>query len=286
MIKILMKTSTPIGVQDLTPEENKRLDSLLAKCDSVAKKAHFQKVRTPVIEYEETLLPGIDPDLKERTIRFFDSYGNTLLLRPDSTAAVARLVATQLRDEPKPLRLFYQHPIFQQADRDSHKDIELFQTGVELMGQAGSEADAEVIILLIDMCLEMGLSSVRIDIGHTQFLKGLSDSKKEALLKGDYIAYGEIPERGGLEIVQSHDDLLSLYRVLEKRGYEKYIRFNKGLVKEFSYYTGIIFEAYTPGAGQIIASGGRYDDLIAKFGYPCSAVGFALNMNVIQGVAQ
>lgn len=279
-----MKTLTPAGVQDLTPEETKKLQNLLKKTAKIAEKSHYLKVRTPIIEYEDTLLPGLDPDLKAKTIRFLDNKGQTLLLRPDNTAPIARLVATQLKDHPKPLRLYYQHPVFQASNVDSHRDIEIFQTGVEHIGQEGPEADAEVIMILIEMCLSMGLKDVGVDIGHTQFLKGLSKEKKDALLKGDYIRFGKIPERGGPESIQNHPDLIAVYNIIKKNKLHAHVHFNKGLVKELSYYTGIIFEAYFPGCGQSIASGGRYDDLIEKFGYKAPAVGFAINMNMIQEI--
>ena len=55
----------------------------------------------------------------------------------------------------------------------------------------------------------------------------------------------------------------------------------EGLVKEFTYYNGPIFEAYVDGVGEIVGSGGRYDELLGKFGYDCPAVGFAFNVTLI-----
>ena len=112
-------------------------------------------------------------------------------------------------------------------------------------------------------------------------MKGILKEKRNALLSGDYVSFGSIPERGDDSIVNDNEYLSDVYHLLKKKGYHSYIMFNKGLVKDLHYYTGIIFECYVKGIRHIVASGGRYDDLLGKYGYKAPAVGFALNMSAL-----
>ena len=100
------------------------------------------------------------------------------------------------------------------------------------------------------------------------------------MISGDYVSLGRIPERGGLEIIKNNTYLTELYQRLSSEGI-KNIHINKGLIKEFKYYTGITFECSVNGFGRPLASGGRYDQLISKFGFDCPAVGFAISINDI-----
>ena len=100
----------------------------------------------------------------------------------------------------------------------------------------------------------------------------------------DYVSLGYIPECGGRELAEGYPDLLGIYDALKDRGYERYIRFNTGLVKQLYHYTGVIFECYVKNVRQIVASGGRYDHLIGKFGFDCPAIGFSVNVNPLMSV--
>ena len=71
------------------------------------------------------------------------------------------------------------------------------------------------------------------------------------------------------------DNLCEIYRLLKAYGVEQYVRFDLGIIRDFSYYTGMVFEAYTPGLGFPLCGGGRYDHLLADFGNACPATGFA-----------
>ena len=64
-------------------------------------------------------------------------------------------------------------------------------------------------------------------------------------------------------------------------GVEKYVRFDLGIIRDFSYYTGMVFEAYTPELGFPLAGGGRYDHLLSDFGSACPATGFAIGIERI-----
>lgn len=77
------------------------------------------------------------------------------------------------------------------------------------------------------------------------------------------------------------DNLAEIYRLLQSYGVEQYVRFDLGIIRDFSYYTGMVFEAYTPGLGFPLAGGGRYDHLLSDFGSACPATGFAIGIERI-----
>ncbi|SFA73006.1 ATP phosphoribosyltransferase regulatory subunit [Acetitomaculum ruminis DSM 5522] len=77
------------------------------------------------------------------------------------------------------------------------------------------------------------------------------------------------------------DRIEEIFNILKCFGYEKYISFDLGLITKIKYYTGITFKAFTYGSGDDIASGGRYDTLIEKFGKEAPSIGFALNLDKI-----
>jgi ATP phosphoribosyltransferase regulatory subunit len=75
--------------------------------------------------------------------------------------------------------------------------------------------------------------------------------------------------------------LKEMYELAKAYGVEKYLSFDLGLLRDFDYYTGMIFEGYAPGIGYPILGGGRYDNMMAAFGRPCPAIGFALGIDRI-----
>lgn len=77
------------------------------------------------------------------------------------------------------------------------------------------------------------------------------------------------------------DNLSEIYKLLKSYGVHEYVCFDLGIIRDFSYYTGMVFEAYTPGLGFPLCGGGRYDHLLADFGNACPATGFATGIERI-----
>lgn len=90
---------------------------------------------------------------------------------------------------------------------------------------------------------------------------------------------------------QALDNLNEIYSLLKNYGVDKYVNFDLGIIRDFEYYTGIVFEGYTPGLGFPIFGGGRYDKMVSSFGSDCPATGFAMGIERImlamerQGIA-
>lgn len=150
----------------------------------------------------------------------------------------------------------------------------------------------------------------------------LSQSVKQALVTRDLVGLGEMLERSSLSAASQKllkqvpllhgrqdmlqqaydmvttdisrkalDNLSEIYSILASYGVEKYIYFDLGIIRDFDYYTGMVFEGYTPGLGFPLCGGGRYDKMVSSFGVDCPATGFALGIERIllaidrQGIA-
>jgi ATP phosphoribosyltransferase regulatory subunit len=277
-----MSQETPLGVFDLLPSEAERYSKVTQLFKSTFTSFGYAPIKTPTVEYYDVIKPAFGSQLDSKTVKFFDASGQVLVLRPDHTSPIARIVSSRMSAEDLPLRLYYLDPIFRK--NDGIEPMEQFQAGLELIGASGPEADAEVLMVLIDSIKNAGITDFGIDIGHIDFLKGLSEEDKKSLLAGDYLSLGRIPERGGLEVIEDHSELKEVYRILSEKGYAEWVTFNKGLVKEIQYYTGIVFEAYYRPKRMVIGSGGRYDSLLSQFDFDQPAIGFAVNSSKVQGL--
>ncbi|MDA1352958.1 MAG: ATP phosphoribosyltransferase regulatory subunit [bacterium] len=273
-----MSHLTPFGVRDYLPHEITARQAVLRGVSKVFKAAGFERVVTPTFEYYEALLPGMGAHLRKKAIRFNGVEGNDLVLRPDHTAAIARVVGSRLTAADLPVNYYYLDPIFRRSN--SGEDIEQFQAGIEMIGDASVDADAKVIGTAIEAMRSLGFDDVKIDIGYAGYVASLSETEQKALRYGDYTA--GIPAHGGVEVVQDVPELVSLHAALTANGYADYVTYNKGLVRDFSYYTGVMFDVVVPGCGRVLGSGGRYDELMGQFGFSAPAVGFALRVNRLQ----
>ena len=123
-------------------------------------------------------------------------------MRSELTAPIARVASSLLKEHAFPLRLSYHSNVFRSIEEEAGRDSEFFQTGVELIGDASSEADAEVVALAIASLQAAGVGTFKIALGHVGFLNGLfqetlegrSDAQlalKEHLLSRDYVGYRE-----------------------------------------------------------------------------------------------
>ena len=91
----------------------------------------------------------------------------------------------------------------------------------------------------------------------------------------DFYEYEQLAEENCV-IMETFDYFKKLYSLLELYGVQKHVSFDFGLVSEYRYYTGILFQGYTYGCGEAILKGGRYDDLLPYFGCEEAAIGFAI----------
>ena len=165
----VQKLQIPTGMQDTLPGECHARRQLERRFRELFRLSGYREIETPILELYDTLSQrpyGYHP---EHVWKTFDRSGRILALRPDSTIPAARLAAGALRSRPLPLRLCY----LQSATAFESDTLSLLceqpQAGVELMGEGGSLADAEVIALAIDCLQAAGLREYQIELGQAAF---------------------------------------------------------------------------------------------------------------------
>jgi histidyl-tRNA synthetase len=166
------------GMRDLLPEEARLLRFVEASARTVARLYGYREIITPVVESYELLSAKAGEEVKSRMFTFKDLGGRDVALRPEFTASVARLVASTLRAEPKPFRLFCTGSIYRYDEPQRGRYREFWQSNYELMGSSLPEADAEILLLTDRLMRETGLSSYAMKIGHVGVLRGIFAQEK------------------------------------------------------------------------------------------------------------
>jgi ATP phosphoribosyltransferase regulatory subunit len=171
-----METRLPTGVKDFLPVKAAKLDYLQNTLRSIYRSWGFRPVAPAILEDLSVLELGLGSDLREKTFRFDDRQtGRLVAFPPDITPQVARIAATRMRDMPLPFRLCYNGHVLRHTEQQLGKDRQIYQSGVELIGLNGPEADAEMIAMAV-MCLQaVGATGFTIDIGQVEFLRGVLD---------------------------------------------------------------------------------------------------------------
>lgn len=166
----LVPAGTSTGLP-LTAKRVRRLEETLLA--SLARWG-FQEVIPPTFEYLDVLSAGLEPEVIENCYKFPDrTTGRVLLLRPDVTAQIARIVAMGMLGTDMPLRLCYRTTVFRYEPEHAGRDREIFQVGAELIGTDDVSTDAEIIALMVECLREIGLPAFNISLGHVGFITGL-----------------------------------------------------------------------------------------------------------------
>jgi len=169
------KIYTPEGVQDILFDECYLKRKLENKIRDIFKASGYFEVETPTIEFYDVFSNDTGLTPQETMFKFFDQQGRILVLRPEMTIPVARLLATKYRDVPSPVRFSYIGNTFKYNELGGGKQKEFTQAGIELTGINSPEADAEVIATAINTVKATGVESFQIDIGQVEFFKGLME---------------------------------------------------------------------------------------------------------------
>lgn len=308
-----MTYATPPGTRDVLPDEMRELRALTDRLRAVFERAGYGEVWTPAMEYEQVLRRG-DDRLAGAGFRLFDEQGQVLVLRSDMTIPIARLVATRYRGSSVPLRFSYFAHAYRAVRSKSGQSREFLQGGIELMGEPPPHGEAEVLGVCIEALEQAGLRRHRIGVGDGSLYRRLlihlevPHSERTALLeclsRRNLVELGRRVEaleltsseqqllttlptlRGGPEILDrvcepvsdAADNLRALHEQLSRAGVADRIIFDLGLVRELGYYTGAVFEVYDPAVGFALGGGGRYDELVGRFGRDLAACGIALDI--------
>lgn len=168
-----IKKYTPEGAEDCLPQECYLKKEIESKIRDEFIRYGYEEVETPAFEYYDVFANGVGSYLQESMIKFFDSKGRILVLKPDITVPIARLFSSYYAETMKPKRFFYIQNSYSVESSAYGRSSEYTQAGIELIGEKGYGADAEVISLAVKSLTRAGLKDFKIDIGQVGFFKAL-----------------------------------------------------------------------------------------------------------------
>ncbi|MDJ1651760.1 MULTISPECIES: ATP phosphoribosyltransferase [Gordonibacter] len=314
-----MQVVTPAGFRDVLSDEALERERIAREVQSCLASRGYVPIETPTLEVMDVMRAG--GRVPGSPFKFYDARGDLLAMRPDVTLQVARMCATRLTGQPGPFRFRYMQRVFREVDgRLQAEAREMTQIGIECIGEAGAQADAEVVELFAEALELAGARGCKLALATVGVLRsllaacGASEVWKEQVLdafhRSNFVeldrltaegaceaaappvfaaAIRALPRiRGGREAIDEVRALVSplgcedgldvfaaTFDSLVERGLADRLLVDFSVMSSFDYYTGLVFEAYAPGLGSPLGSGGRYDNMIAAYGESRPAAGFA-----------
>jgi ATP phosphoribosyltransferase regulatory subunit len=307
----------PSGVRDFLPRAAARRRDLAEKVMSVFEAWGYARVITPMFECADVLERGMGAGAKATAIRFVEpGSGEIVALRPDITPQIARVVATRLADVPGPIRLCYEGAVTRFAGDRGQREI--LQAGIELV-DASDAGDAEVLAVATAVLDRLQLDA-HLDLGHVAPARFVLDAAPDQAARDALVAAISRKDRAGVRVAaralppaiaalaielvhlwgpahatieraralpwpdtvhaafsQIEHTLVALGELATPRE----LTIDLGDLRGFDYYTGMRFAAFATGAPEAILRGGRYDELIGRYGRPARATGFAIDLETI-----
>lgn len=298
------------GFRDFAPREFLVRRYLFDTWRAVAGRYGFAEYEAPLLEEAELYLKKSGGEISKQLFRFQDQGDRDVVLRPELTASLARMVALTQRDYPKPLKWFEIGACFRYEKPQKGRFREFYQFNADLIGESGPAADAELVALAIDVMREFGFSEddfrIRLSdrtswqafasahdiapaslgefLGIIDHLERADREKTEAALKPFGVSLSQV--EAFIADPSSYSPQLSeVLADLETRGLGQFVEVDLRIVRGLAYYTGVVFEIFDARKSlRAVAGGGRYDELLSvvsngKVDLP--ATGFAMGDAVI-----
>ncbi len=307
------------GMNDILPPESARWESLEATMRSVLQRYGYQNVRVPIVEPTALFVRGIGEvtDIVEKEMYAFedraDKHGQAehLALRPEGTAGVVRAMIehSYLRDSPR--RLYYVGPMFRREKPQKGRYRQFHQMGIEALGFAGPDVDAEVILLARTLWRELGLKEgedVTLEINclgqpeerrahrealiaHLEQHRDVLDEEAKTRMYSNPLRVLDTKNPAMQAMAEAAPKLLDFLgeaSLAHFNGVKALLdavglayRINPRLVRGLDYYNLTVFEWVTTklGAQGTVCAGGRYDGLVEQLGgKPTPGVGFGMGI--------
>jgi ATP phosphoribosyltransferase regulatory subunit len=288
----------PSGLTDLLPPEAAREAALVEAMHAVFAAHGYERVKPPLLEFEDSLLAGSGAAVADQTFRLMDPDSHRMLgLRADTTPQVARIAATRLGAVPRPLRLSYSGQVLRVRGTQLAPQRQIPQVGIELIGTDCAEADAEVAVLGVEALAATGIGTPSLDITLPTMAPALLDAAgvqgdlrrklARALDRKDAAAVTELaalagppavgltalltaagPADGALAALASADlppvaraiadNAAAIVAVIRTRAPGLRITLDPVEFRGLQYHVGVAFTLYGPGTAGELARGGRY----------------------------
>ena len=306
----------PRGTRDFAPVDTAKHRFVEQALRRTAESFGFREILTPTFEMVELFKAKSGPAIVDEMFTFTDKGGRELALRPEFTASVIRFYLSDLRSEPKPLKIFTAGNCFRYEEPQRGRYREFFQWNCEIIGAPSLEADAEIIALADAGLKGVGVKKTETRIGHIGMLRKfldfppevqarllhLLDKKRFQDLEKEMTHLGADDKsdvvssvamlKGGSEVLDQAERLLGdaardsveyLRRLggqLALYGINDFV-YDLGVVRGLDYYTGMVFEIDSPnlGAEKQVGGGGAYSLTDVLGGEPAISTGFAIGID-------
>ena len=299
------------GFQDFLEEDCLKTDRLLAKLKKVLSCYDFSRVDPPLLEYENLFRRtlGLDSDIVSKEMYSFQKGEETLTLRPEGTASVARMLITHKLYQKLPLKLFYYGPMFRHERPQKGRFRQFHQLGVEFLGDSSTQAEVEILSLSYSIIKTFELEDfTKLEINtlgseeeRSQYKKAfkkylldfkshLSEESQKRLESNPLRIWDSkssqdqnILEKAPLLKESLTQESLKKYEQIKKQLTDLQIPFEENfkLVRGLDYYNDLVFEwkCSKLGSQSAIIAGGRYDNLVEQLGgESVPALGWALGL--------
>ena len=299
------------GMVDLLPEHTPLWQQIEATAREHFRRAGVGEIRTPLLEVTELFARGIGEAtdvVGKEMYTFLDRGERSCTLRPEGTASVVRAAIQHGLLNQGPQRLWYAGPMFRYERPQAGRQRQFHQIGVELLGTADAESDAEAIAVAWDLLAELGVGGLQLE------LNSLGTPEDRVRYRAELVAWLEAHREqldpdsqqriatNPLRVLDSKNpgtqELLAgaptLADALAGESHERFARvrlalealeipfvLNPRLVRGLDYYSHTAFEITSNllGAQATVCGGGRYDGLVQQLGGPPTpAVGWALGL--------
>jgi len=303
------------GFRDFIPQECAVRNYLFETWRGVARRCGYVEYESPVLEDTALYLKKTGGELSAQLFRFEDQGGRDVTLRPEVTASLARLVAEHQRNFPKPLKWFEIGQCFRYEKPQKGRGREFHQFNVDILGEGGPQADAELISLAIETMLAFGFEKgdfvVRVS-DRNAWIRFASDKGVDENRMPDFLSLVDKIEREKPEVLEeklaafsltleevksfiaspvgASPDFEQILADLGSRGLAEYVELDLSIVRGLAYYTGVVFEVFDARKSmRAVAGGGRYDTLISTISdgaVDLPATGFAMGDYVIRNLIE
>jgi ATP phosphoribosyltransferase regulatory subunit len=285
----------PAGLRDLLPPDAETEAMAIEAMLSAFAGHGYQRVKPPLLEFEDSLLAGSGGAVAEQTFRLMDPDSQRMMgLRADMTPQVARIATTRLAGAPRPLRLSYADQCVRVRGNGLAAERQVAQAGIELIGSDTPEADAEIVLVAAEALAAVGLTQVSFDLTLPLLAPSLLDAA--GIAGGDRVALARALDRkdaasvarhggalagtltdlllaagradGALEaLAAAHlppaaqalaDRLAAVVVAIRANAPDLRLTIDPLEFRGFRYHTGVSVTIYAPGRHEELGRGGRY----------------------------
>lgn len=311
----------PAGVRDFLPRAAARRRSLAARVMEVFEAWGYARIITPMFECADVLERGLGTDARAAAIRFVEpGSGEVVALRPDITPQVARVVATRLADVEGPIRLCYEGAVTRLASDMGQREILQAGIELIEAGEPGGDAEVLAVAAAALAATQLPETRLDVGhVAPARFVLGAApdeaarDRIAAALARKDRAGLRIAARALGPSIAPLAEALVSLWGPAEPtltkalalpwpaevtHALERLravlaafgeladrpvpvVTIDLGDLRGFDYYTGVRFAGYAGGAPDAVLRGGRYDELIVRYGRAARATGFAIDLEAL-----